>query len=448
MSDKEEAINESREQEKQPELAVETFEDVIETQKAEAADAVMGVKEAGEEEISRIETDGLPEEVKEITEVAKEATEEATGAKEEYYEELRSSIPNFDDKVEEIKKEKEIEEGISVVAEETKESPVVTEVKTETTENPENEKSCPKCGALFPGTANFCGKCGTEFEKTKTEKVRDAEEVSEDQQREATEVEERKDGELFDRLIEINVSMKAIKMEDQEAAIELINNASSDLTLFIVNNQEAINNNKELYDMVKAAGASLKIAESIVDSKEKNNELSAEDEAEEQFVKEIDESQAKEPSDFNTKTENSGMENDSEDEGEIFIEDEFDEVEIPSSTKKVHIRSEEYSLDTKLNTLSDEISKLERLNKSGKGWDIGKREIRIKELLEEKRKLAITFIKKTKPEITSGIESIKNTLKKRKEDGKSTAAAENILQDRRKELKDLVVKYSERKNRK
>ena len=200
MSDKEEAItDETQEQgEQQTELAVEDFGDVVETQRSEVVGDVESIKESAVEDVRSIEGDGSSEEIEKMTEVAEKTTEEAEKAEEEYYEELRSSIPNFNDKVEAIKKEAEAseeiqeeyneklkdipnardlaesfatEESVEEPVEEVKieESPVVTEPKTEKTdENLENEKTCPKCGALFPGTANFCGECGTELGEIET----------------------------------------------------------------------------------------------------------------------------------------------------------------------------------------------------------------------------------------------------------------------------------------
>ena len=292
MSDKEEATtNESQEQgEQQTESAVEDFGDVVETQESEVVGDIKDVKEAAIEDVSRIEENGLPEEVQEMGDIAERTTEEAEDAKEEYEEQIKS-IPNFDDKVEAIKKEVEAkeeyeeklkdipnasdltesfkaEESVEAVAEETKESSAVVEAKTEKTdENPENEKSCPKCGALFSGTANFCGKCGTELGETETEKVEEVEKVSEVQQSETTEAGERKDGQLFDRLSELDVSMEAINMEDQEAAIKKIDDASSDLDSFIIDNQEAIGNNQELETIVNAVRDVLKEAKSMIEKR-------------------------------------------------------------------------------------------------------------------------------------------------------------------------------------
>ena len=55
-------------------------------------------------------------------------------------------------------------------------------VATRTVEDSENLKPCSVCGALFPGVAKFCGKCGAEFGRTKTgvesEKRKEKEELS------------------------------------------------------------------------------------------------------------------------------------------------------------------------------------------------------------------------------------------------------------------------------
>jgi len=158
------------------------------------------------------------------------------------------------------------EEIAKEAAEEVKseESPAL-EAKTETTESQEKEKSCPKCGALFPGTANFCGKCGTELGKTEIEKVEPkVEKVSETQQPEATKSENLENGQLFDCLSELDIGMEAINMEDTEAAIEKIDSALSDLDLFSKENNQAILNNKELKDITNTVGQMLEIAKGMV----------------------------------------------------------------------------------------------------------------------------------------------------------------------------------------
>ncbi len=173
--------------------------------------------------------------------------------------EVSSRISDKMEKINRIDLENEDDGNIKVDEES------LTETEVETAEKSENERSCPKCGALFPGTANFCGKCGTELGEGETKEAEDVKEVPETQQ---SETKETKDEQLFDRLSEINVSsIKAINMEDQELAIRKIDDALLDLDLFIVDNQKAIGNNQGLETIVNAVRDSLGEARNIIEER-------------------------------------------------------------------------------------------------------------------------------------------------------------------------------------
>ena len=104
-----EKTSESKEQEQQTESVVEDSGDVVETQLSEVIGDVENVKKVSMEDVSRIEENGLPEEVQEMGDITERTTEEAEEAREEYEEQIKS-IPNFDDKVKAIEKETEASE--------------------------------------------------------------------------------------------------------------------------------------------------------------------------------------------------------------------------------------------------------------------------------------------------------------------------------------------------
>ena len=164
MSDEEKITTSEGQEQIKPIVEIpKSLEKVIEIQGAEVAGDVKSVKEAGGKDVSKIEVNGLPKDAKEVKEVIKKTSEEAEDAKEEYEEQLKN-IPNAKDLTESFKTKENIKESIV----EVKKPLRTTKIKTRIAKDTENKKACPKCGALFSGTANFCGKCGTRFGGTKT----------------------------------------------------------------------------------------------------------------------------------------------------------------------------------------------------------------------------------------------------------------------------------------
>lgn len=257
----EEETNENKEQEKQPESAPENFEDIVETQEAEVTSDVESVKEAGAGDVQEVEViGGQPEEVEETKEVAEETSKEAEDAKEEYYEELRNNIPNFDDKAEEIKKETEASEEI--------------------------QEEYNKKLKDIPNASNLAESFKTE------ENVKVVEKTEETQLNKKTFEEEVKD-QVFNNLNEINgIALEALN-ESKGKGIAKLNDALEKLRRLINNNKKIIESDEKLKIMINAAKGTLEKAKSIIEEKsdkEKTEKLSTAEGIEEPSVKgEIDE---------------------------------------------------------------------------------------------------------------------------------------------------------------
>jgi len=104
--DNEDGVKQEKQVEK-IEPVVEIAEDVLNSQEAKVGEAVSEVSEKVKKAVASVSIDGSPEDTAEIKEAADATQKEAEKDKEEYYEELRRNIPNFDDKAEVIKKEVE-----------------------------------------------------------------------------------------------------------------------------------------------------------------------------------------------------------------------------------------------------------------------------------------------------------------------------------------------------
>lgn len=260
MSDEKEIKKEGTENLDEKSESPEDFKSVTEDQKIEVEGDMVEVKRVGADNIVAVENDGIDQEVGEMKEVIDETTEEAEEAKEKYEEDLKN-IPNAGDLAESFKTEKETEEAV------VEELPVAAKVKTETTKNIEKEKSCPKCGARFSSSANFCGRCGAKFEETEVKTVEpNVKKVSETQQPETTKAEKTEGRQISDRLSEFNVSIEAINMKDKEAAIERINETYLKLKVFVSENQEAISK-QELGAVANAIRSALIEAKRIIEER-------------------------------------------------------------------------------------------------------------------------------------------------------------------------------------